>query len=132
MKKLFSILTICCLFLIGQDYIFDKDSLTAPMEDSDISTGNETSSSLQNTLHMEELTMLPSVGLDLIRANKPAYNMQEQIIKSVNRLFESLHIKEQGILYKLSETRSFQQTINYFSLRNRGSHWIYVLRKIVI
>ena len=117
MKKILSILTLFILVLIGQEVVFNADSGTIVQQG--YTNDNASTSSLNK---------------DITARTKPASDNYERLFKlsNNNKNLLLLHLKGQAIQYKVSETLSTIQTINYSSLRKCGNLWIYVLRKLVI
>ncbi len=132
MKKILSILTLLILVLIGQEVAFNADSKTIVQQCS--SNNNENSSSLNKEFKRFELGKVPLESYDITARTKPASDNYERLFKlsNNNKNLFFLYLKEQAAQYKVSETLSTIQTINYSSLRKCGNLWIYVLRKLII
>ena len=132
MKKILSILTLFILVLIGQEVVFNADSGTIVQQG--YTNDNASTSSLNKELKKFELGKIPLESYDITARTKPASDNYERLFKlsNNNKNLLLLHLKGQAIQYKVSETLSTIQTINYSSLRKCGNLWIYVLRKLVI
>ena len=132
MKKILSILTLLILVLIGQEVAFNADSKTIVQQCS--SNNNENSSSLNKEFKRFELGKVPLESYDITARTTPASDNYERLFKlsNNNKNLFFLYLKEQAAQYKVSETLSTIQTINYSSLRKCGNLWIYVLRKLII
>lgn len=132
MKKILSILTLLILVLIGQEVVFNADSKTTIQQCS--SNDDEKNTSLEKEIKKFELGKVPLESYDITARTKPASDNYERLFKlsNNNKNLLLLHLKGQAIQYKVSETLSTIQTINYSSLRKCGNLWIYVLRKLVI
>ena len=132
MKKILSILTLLILVLIGQEVAFNADSKTT-LQQCSLNDDREISS-LKKELKRSELGKVPLESYDITARTKPVCDNYERLLKfsSNNKSLLLLHLKGQAIQYKISETLSFIQTINYSSLRKCGNLWIYVLRKLII
>lgn len=132
MKKILSILTLFILVLIGQEVAFNADSGITVQQGS--ANDNTSTSSLNKELKRFELGKIPLESYDITARTKPASDNYERLFKlsNNNKNLLLLHLKGQAIQYKVSETLSTIQTINYSSLRKCGNLWIYVLRKLVI
>ncbi|WP_075558826.1 hypothetical protein [Parabacteroides timonensis] len=132
MKKILSILTLLILVLIGQEVAFNVDSKTTIQQCS--SNDDKKNTSLEKELKKFELGKVPLESYDITARTKPASDNYERLFKlsNNNKNLLLLHLKGQAIQYKVSETLSTIQTINYSSLRKCGNLWIYVLRKLII
>ena len=132
MKKILSILTLLILVLTGQEVAFNADSGTIVQEctlDDD-----ESSSSPDIELKKFEVGKVPLESHDITTRTISASDNYERLFKlsNNNKNLLLLHLKGQAIQYKVSETLSTIQTLNYSSLRKCGNLWIYVLRKLII
>lgn len=132
MKKILSILTLFILVLLGQEVVSNADSETIVEQCSP--NDNDSSSSLNKEFKKFELEKVPLESCDITARTKPASDNDERLFKlsNNNKNLLLLHLKGQAIQYKVSETLSTIQTLNYSSLRKCGNLWIYVLRKLVI
>ena len=132
MKKILSILTLLILVLTGQEVAFNADSGTIVQEctlDDD-----ESSSSPDIELKKFEVGKVPLESHDITTRTISASDNYERLFKlsNNNKNLLLLHLIGHAIQYKVSETLSTIQTLNYSSLRKCGNLWIYVLRKLVI
>lgn len=132
MKKVLSILTLLILIFAGQKVAYNTDSESIVLQCN--LNDNENASSLNKELRKFELNKNPLESFDITTRTKPASDNSERLFKLSNssKEFFFLKLKGQAIQYKISETLSTIQTINYSSLRKCGNQWIYVLRKLVI
>ena len=132
MKKVLSILTLLILIFAGQKVAFNADSESIVLQCNQ--TDDENASSLNKELKKFELSKNPLESFDITARTKPASDNYERLFKlsNSNKEFFFLKLKRQATQYKISETLSTIQTINYSSLRKCGNKWIYVLRKLVI
>ncbi|GGK15232.1 hypothetical protein GCM10007084_43330 [Parabacteroides faecis] len=112
--------------------MFNADSGTIVQQG--YTNDNARTSSLNKELKKFELGKIPLESYDITARTKPASDNYERLFKlsNNNKNLLLLHLKGQAIQYKVSETLSTIQTINYSSLRKCGNLWIYVLRKLVI
>lgn len=132
MKKVLSILTLLILIFAGQKVAFNADSESIVLQCNQ--TDDENASSLNKELKKFELSKNPLESFDITARTKPASDNYERLFKlsNSNKGLFFLKLKEQATQYKISETLSTIQTINYSSLRKCGNQRIYVLRKLVI
>lgn len=132
MKKVLSILTLLVLIFAGQKVAFNADSESIVLQCN--LTDYENTSSLNKELRKFELSKNPLESFDMTARTKPASDNYERLFKlsNSNKGLFFLKLKEQATQYKISETLSTIQTINYSTLRKCGNQWIYVLRKLVI
>ena len=132
MKKILSILTLLTLVFIGQEIAFNADSKTTIQQYT--SNDDEKNSSPDEEFKKFELGKVPIESYDITTRTKPASDNNERLFKlsNNNKNLLLLYLKGQAIQYKVSETLSTIQTLNYSSLRKCGNLWIYVLRKLVI
>lgn len=132
MKKVLSILTLLILIFAGQKVAFNADSESIVLQCNQ--TDDENASSLNKELKKFELSKNPLESFDITARTKPASDNYERLFKlsNSNKEFFFLKLKRQATQYKISETLSTIQTINYSSLRKCGNQRIYVLRKLVI
>lgn len=133
MKKVLSILTLLILIFAGQKVVFNTDSESIVLQ-CNLNDDDKNASSLKKELKRFELSKNPLESFDITARTKPASGNYERIFKlsDSNKELFFLKLKEQATQYKISETLSAIQTINYSSLRKCGNQRIYVLRKLVI
>lgn len=132
MKKVLSILTLLILIFAGQKVTFSADSESIVLQCN--VNGDKNASSPNKVLKKFELTKNPLDSFDITARTKPASDNYGRLFKfsNSNKELFFLKLKEQAAQYKISETLSTIQTINYSSLRKCGNQWIYVLRKLII